>query len=63
MSGERALDLIAQKYRTLDVRAGVYIAHPRLHDVHAEIVFGGVIEVVPHIESYILLNLVLKSGE
>src|SRR5678816_227155 len=33
MSRERALDLIAQKYRTLDIRAGVHVAHPRLHDV------------------------------
>ena len=63
MSRERALDLIAQKYRTLDIRAGVHVAHPRLHDVHTEIVFCGVIEVVPHIESDIFVNPVLKPSE
>jgi len=63
MSRERALDLIAQKYRTLDIRAGVHVAHPRLHDVDAEIVFSRVIKVVAHIQGYVFVNLVLKPGE
>ena len=63
VSGERALDLIAQKYRTLDIRAGVHVAHPRLHDVDAEIVFSRVIKVVAHIQGYVFVNLVLKPGE
>ena len=62
MSRVGPLDPVAQPDRAQAASAGIYVAHPRLHDVNADILTVEAVEVVAESQGDILVKLIVKSS-
>ena len=56
------LDPVAQPDPALGASASIYVAHPRLHDVNANVLTVEAVEIVAESQGDIFVKLIVKAS-